>query len=146
MARSVRPDTAIGEEVADLLHALARRMRQAGHEEFGPLGVTPSQARAMRVLGRAGRPLRMSELADALRIARRSATSVVDELVEVGLVERITDPADRRSVAVVPSAAGHEVLRQLVDRRRTAGAKLVAQLPARDAVALRDLLRRLDSE
>ena len=146
MARSVRPDTAIGEEVADLLHALARRMRQAGHEEFGTLGVTPSQARAMRVLGRAGRPLRMSELADALRIARRSATSVVDELVEVGLVERITGPADRRSVAVVPSAAGHEVLQQLVDRRRTAGAKLVAQLPARDAVALRDLLRRLDSE
>ena len=43
----------------------------------------------------------MSELAARLDIARRSATSVVDELVERGLVERHADPADRRAVAVV---------------------------------------------
>ena len=38
-------------------------------------------------------PVRMSELADRLGIARRSATSVVDELVDRGLVERRAEPA-----------------------------------------------------
>ena len=58
------------------------------NHDLGPLGVTWAQVRALRTVARCGGPVRMSELADRLGIARRSATSVVDELVERGLVGR----------------------------------------------------------
>lgn len=132
------------EEVVDLLDAINRRIRATARQELGPLGVTPAQARALRVLGRSDPPLRMSELADRLGIARRSATSVVDDLADRGLVERHHDGADRRAVTAQPTSAGRALLEELDARRRGAAARTISGLPHRDLTALRDLLRRLD--
>lgn len=68
----------------------------------------------------------MSELADRLRIARRSATTVVDDLVERGLVERVADPRDRRATNVALTPAGWTVLAQLDSRRHDATARLTS--------------------
>jgi DNA-binding MarR family transcriptional regulator len=87
----------------------------------------------------------MSELAERLRIARRSATSLVDELVERGLVERLPDPVDRRAVTVAVTPAGGALLDRLVQRRRQAAGDLTSALDGRELEVLRDLLRRLDS-
>ena len=80
--------------------------------------VTPGQARALRVLAGAD-GMRPSALADALRIAPRSATEVVDALEERGWVRREPDATDRRATRLVPTdcrpAAGG------ADRRRTPG-------------------------
>src|SRR5262245_50059742 len=57
-------------EVADLVAALSRRIRIDASRDLGPLGVTWGQVRALRTLARAGGPLRMSDLADRLDIAR----------------------------------------------------------------------------
>ena len=70
------------------MNHLIRRQAQA---EAGPHGPTGAQMRALRVLSRSEEPLRMSELAAALGIARRSATSVVDDLEVSALVERVED-------------------------------------------------------
>ena len=145
MSESI-PDVPVGEEVADLLHAVNRRIRSSSHHDLGPLGVTPAQARALRTLGRAGQPMRMRELADRLHIARRSTTSVIDDLATRQLVDRRDDPTDRRGVLVEPTAAGRAVLRQLEDRRRAAATSLLAKLSGNDLARLRDLLRRLDAE
>ena len=133
-------------DVADLLHAVNRRIRIATYRDLGALDITPAQARALRVLGRAGTPVRMSVLAERLRIARRSATSVIDALVERDLVHRREDPGDRRAVTVEPTAAGLAVLAELKDRRRAAAAGLLRRLPKRDLATLGDLLRRLDHD
>lgn len=132
-------------EVADLIHAVNRRIRNATYQNLDPLGVTPSQARALRVLHRAGGQMQMSELAERLRIARRSATTVVDELAERGLVERHDHPSDRRAVVVTPTGAGSALLARLTNRRLTAARDVLATLSERDLVVLRDLLRRLDA-
>jgi DNA-binding MarR family transcriptional regulator len=87
----------------------------------------------------------MSELAERLRVARRSATSLVDELVERGLVERLADPSDRRAVTVAVTAAGAAVLERLAERRREAASDLASALDRRELRTLRDLLRRLDA-
>ena len=139
------PSIPVAEEVVDLLHAVNRRIRAAAGDDLQPLGVSPAQARALRVVGRAEPPLRMSELAERLGIARRSATSVVDDLAAAGLVDRRRDPDDGRAVVVAPSPAGRALLAGLRSRRRAAGAALVAGLPSGDRAVLRDLLRRLDS-
>ena len=46
--------------------------------------------------------MRPSALADALRIAPRSATEVADALEERGWVRREPDPTDRRATRLVP--------------------------------------------
>ena len=100
-----------------------------GHanRDLGPLGVTWGQVRALRTLARCDGPVRMSELADRLGIARRSATSVVDELVERGLVARHADPTDRRAVEVAVTPAGS----RLLDDLATAAARPPASSPPR---------------
>jgi DNA-binding MarR family transcriptional regulator len=131
-------------EIVDLLESVSRRVRWAAHRELEPLGLTPGLARALRVIGRSPDPLRMSDVADHLRIARRSATSVIDELAERGLICRCADPADRRAVTVDLTDAGRTLLAELRTRRRAAGTQIVAALPQPELLQLRDLLRRID--
>ncbi|MET0800423.1 MAG: MarR family transcriptional regulator [Actinomycetota bacterium] len=133
-----------GDEVADLLLAVTRRARSAVNKDLGPLGVSWSQGRGLRTLARHGEPMRMSELAERLGIARRSATSVVDELVERGLVTRRRDPHDRRAVSVEVAPAGWSLLDELDHRRRAAASRLTSVLSRPELITLRDLLRRLD--
>ena len=131
-------------EIADLIHAVNRRIRVAANQDLGPLGITPAQARALRVLHRAGGRMQMSELAERLRIARRSTTSVVDELVARGLVARSDDPTDRRAVLVAPTDAGAALLGQLSRRRLAAAQQVMEALTESDLATLRSLLQRLD--
>lgn len=140
------PTDDVGADVADLIHSVARRFRAASHHDLEPLGVTPAQVRALRTIGRRGEPVRMSELADRLRIARRSATSVVDELVERGLAVREVDPDDRRAVLVAVAPDGAALLRRFEQRRRAEAARVTGRLGAADLVTLRRLLRRLDED
>jgi len=137
-------DPQLLEDVAELLHRVARRVRQRANEHLGPLGLTPAQARALRTLDRCGEPIRMSELADRLRIARRSATSVVDVLATAGLVERRVDPSDRRATTVTVTRRGAGVLARLAQLRPAALTELAAGVPAGDLAALRTTLAQLD--
>jgi DNA-binding MarR family transcriptional regulator len=93
------------ESLSEAFWAVARRLRHRTRETLSPWDVTPSQSRALDVLMRHGE-LRLSELAEHLRIAARSATEVVDDLQARELVERRPDPADRRATLVALTAAG----------------------------------------
>jgi DNA-binding MarR family transcriptional regulator len=87
--------------------------------------------------------VRLSELAEALHIAPRSATEVADGLQERGLLERAADPGDRRAVLLRPTAAGRRV-QQEVDDARTADAEdLFGQLSPTDRAELARILRSL---
>ena len=145
MAQNI-PDPALIADIADLLHRVTHQMRRATRSQLDPLRVTWSQVRALRTLSRGDAPLRMSELAERLRIARRSATSIVDELVERGLVERLPDPSDRRAVTVAVTPDGAAVLDELDQRRRDAAAQLTTTLNEQELSTLRDLLRRLEQD
>jgi DNA-binding MarR family transcriptional regulator len=143
MPRSIPEAPDLATEVADLLHHVNHTIRRQAVAESEPTGVTSSQMRALRTLTRHGAPMRMSELADALGIVRRSATSVIDGLVQLGLVERIDDPADRRAVDVQLTTAGRRVMAAAARRRRTAAGRVLASLSAADLEVLRSLLQRV---
>lgn len=131
-------------EVAELIASVSRRIRRAANRDLGPLGITWSQLRALRTVAGGDGAVRMSELADRLGIARRSATSVVDDLVTGGLLERRSDPTDRRAVEVAVTTKGRRLLRGLQDRRRSAAREVTAALPPADLAQLATLLSRLD--
>jgi DNA-binding MarR family transcriptional regulator len=106
---------AVVEHYEALMHRLI-----AGHAtDFTEVGITMSQAKVLYVVMAAGE-LRMSELAARLGIGSSSASGLADRLVELGLLVRGDDPADRRQVVVTttPEAAAlMERFRELNQRQ-----------------------------
>ncbi|MBP3042964.1 winged helix DNA-binding protein [Arthrobacter jiangjiafuii] len=75
-----------------------------------------------------------------LRIAPRSATEVVDQLQEKGLVERTPDPTDRRATQISLSDAGLTLLERIRSARRREADEYFSGLTAE---ACRELARIL---
>jgi DNA-binding MarR family transcriptional regulator len=135
----VEDDTA---ELGELLMRAARSQRHRWRDALAPWDLSPHQGRALGVVCRDGE-VRISALAEALRIAPRSATEVVDGLEQRGLVERAPDPGDRRAVIVRPTPEGLRV-RAEVDAARAADSRAYFErLPAADRAALARILRTL---
>jgi DNA-binding MarR family transcriptional regulator len=123
-----------------------RRLRRAQAERLAPLGLTPAQERALRVITRSEEPLRMTELADQLGIVPRSVTTVVDALEQAGLVRREIDPHNRRAIRLHLTDRGLAVRDDMREARRRAAEDLFAPLTAGDREALGELLEQLDQE
>src|SRR3712207_7737717 len=93
------------EVLGELLMRAARGQRRRWREALAPWDLSPHHARALHVVtDRSG--TRLSELAEALHIAPRSATEVADALQARGLVERTPDPTDRRAGGLAPTEEG----------------------------------------
>jgi DNA-binding MarR family transcriptional regulator len=132
-------------QLADLLHRLTRRLRRSQAERLAPLGLTPAQERALRIISRSDEPLRMTELADRLGIVPRSLTTVVDALEEAGLVRREIDPRNRRAILLRLTDQGTAVRDELREARRRAAEDLFAPMPDDERELLANLLLRLDT-
>ncbi len=133
-------------QLADLLHGLTRRLRRAQAQRLAPLGLTPAQERALRLITRSDEPPRMTELADRLGIVPRSLTTVIDALEQDGLVRREIDPRNRRAILLRLTDRGAAVRDDLREARRHAAEDLFAPLSATDRERLGDLLTRLDAQ
>ena len=123
-----------------------RRLRRAQAERLAPLGLTPAQERALRMITRSEEPLRMTELADRLGIVPRSVTTVVDALERAGLVRREIDPRNRRAIRLHLTDSGRAVRDDLREARRSAADELFAPLSDDGRRALGELLSQLDRE
>ena len=128
--------------LSELFWGVARRLRRIGHETLGPLHVSPSQSRALGELMRHG-AMRPGVLAEHLHIAPRSATEVVDDLQERGLVERAPDPGDRRATLVRLTAVGEAAGTEIKAARRAEAERFFASLSATDRADLARILRKL---
>jgi len=111
----------------------ARRLRQEARRGAGEL--TPTAASALATVERHG-PLTPSELAEAERVKRPTATRVLRGLTEAGLVERTPDPDDGRCAVVSVTAAGRERLRRLRGRKNAFLARRMRDLPADEVETL----------
>jgi DNA-binding MarR family transcriptional regulator len=132
-------------QLADLLHGLTKRLRRSQAEGLAPLGLTPAQERALRLISRSDEPPRMTELADRLGIVPRSLTTVIDALEQAGLVQREIDPRNRRAILLRLTDRGAAVRDELREARRRAAEDLFARLSAKDRELLGALLARLNA-
>src|SRR6202044_3564130 len=133
-------------QLAALLQRHTRRLRRSQAQRLAPLGLTPAQERALRIITRSEEPLRMTELADHLGIVPRSVTTVVDALEQAGLVRREIDPHNRRAIRLYLTDRGRAVREDMREARRSAAEDLFAPLSAGDRNALGRLLSQLDPE
>ena len=79
---------------------------------------------------------RITELADTQGVTQPAMTGLVGRLAAGGLVERATDPADRRGVLVTVTPEGRAVLAARRRARAEALADLLDGLDADDRAAL----------
>jgi DNA-binding MarR family transcriptional regulator len=125
-----------------LRRAITRLARQLNTSSTGA-GLTPSQASVLALIVARG-PIGLSELGELEGLNPTMLSRVISRLQEMGLIERIPDPADLRSASVVSSAAGRKVDRQVKARRAAAVSRCLDQMPPRQVTALTDALPALE--
>jgi DNA-binding MarR family transcriptional regulator len=142
VARIPRMPDDDAETLGELLVRVTRGQRRRWREALAPWDLSPHHVRALRVVtDRSG--TRLSELAEALHIAPRSATEVADALQARGLVERTADPTDRRAVVLTPTEEGRRVQAEIAAARAADNRDLFARLDADDRATLARILRTL---
>ena len=132
------PEPSLAEE----FWSLTRSLRHAAQESMAQWDITPSQARALRVIARLG-ALRPSELSEHLRIAARSVTEVIDDLEAKQLVGRRPDPKDRRATLVELTERGRQLGEQMRGARGAQAERLFDRLSKTDRSELARILRKL---
>jgi MarR family transcriptional regulator, transcriptional regulator for hemolysin len=88
-------------------------------------------------------PANQQALGTHLGIDRTVLTYLLDTLVKSGVVERVPDPADRRSRKIVATNKGRALLAEHEGRVAAAEADLLSGLAPNDAQALSSLIARL---
>ncbi len=89
--------------------------------------------------------MRLSELSDHLHIAARSTTEVIDALQAKGLVERSSDPSDRRATLAALTEQGGQVGMAIRSARVAEAERFFGALSETDRNQLRRILRKLTS-
>lgn len=99
-----------------VLLRLARQIRSNSRSE-----ITPSQMAVISTLLRHG-PCTVSQIAEYEQVQAPSASRIVTHLEDRGLVERNSDPTDRRRTLIVLSPRAHRFIAEV----RSAGASWLA--------------------
>ena len=102
-----------------LLHA-ARSLEKRWEDALGKVGLSGPKFGVLTHLVQAGGPLSLSECAERMTCVRSNITQLMDRLEADGLVQRVEDPSDRRTVRAALTSLGLE--------RQTAGAREVQKV------------------
>ncbi len=115
-------------ERAERFAVLFRAVYLTFHRRDGPRNQLPGASRAvLEHLAMAG-PLTVGEAAGHLSRAQSVVSEIVSHLTDQGLLERESDPADRRRTLIWLTSAGHGALRR---DREVLGLDLLADAFAR---------------
>ena len=88
-------------------------LRQAAEPIWARLDLTISQLKSIILLDSTG-PMTIGTLGNRLGIGRPSASILTDQLVQLGLVDRVEDKQDRRRTLVHITATGSELVLHLL--------------------------------
>lgn len=100
------------------------------------INMTSSQYNTLQVLG--FKPeWRMTDLSTRLHVSAGSLTTMMNRLIELGLVERTRSTVDRRVVTVRLTDQGTKILKLGKDHMRQTLAAMLATLPPADREQLR---------
>lgn len=149
--RRERPDLDVEPmEVLSRVTRLARHLDRARRQAFAMHDLETWEFDVLAALRRAGEPYQLSpgRLLRETLVSSGTMTNRVDRLAAKGLVRRAPDPADRRGVLVVLTAAGRSkvdaALSALLANERVLLTGLAAGERARLAGLLRALVRPFD--
>jgi DNA-binding MarR family transcriptional regulator len=106
-------------------------------------GMSLAKVTVLRHLVQAGEALPLSQLAERSACVRSNMTQLIDRLEADGLVRRVSDPNDRRSVRATLTRAGQRRHDQATTLLAAREAEIVAALDVGERALLGELLARL---
>ncbi|MFD6885213.1 MarR family winged helix-turn-helix transcriptional regulator [Streptomyces sp. NPDC059957] len=124
-------------QLCGLVDGLAHRIAEHVRERATTLGLTASQATALREMSG---PMTMRDLAERMSCEPSNATFVVDKLEKQGLIERHPHPTDRRAKQLVLTPGGTALRDRLLDLLSVDSP--VSGLDPEEQSVLRSLLER----
>jgi DNA-binding MarR family transcriptional regulator len=130
-------------ELAAAWGGVRRRLRRGARAVVGGEPLRGAQIELLRVV-ETQPGIGVGEAAAALHLAPNTVSTLVGELVALGLLERRPDPDDRRAARLELTAAAHERIRRFRDERDRLLAAALAELDAGDVAALRASLPALE--
>lgn len=130
------------ESLGFLVADVARMMRRAVQARLGDDPLTYAQARALVYLSRQ-EGIRQVDLADQLEIQPITLARLVDHLAEAGLVERRSDPVDRRAYRLHLTEAAAPRLAVILEVVAAVRAEALGGLDTDEAARLVDGLHRI---
>jgi DNA-binding MarR family transcriptional regulator len=122
---------------------LARSIMLLGRPPEAACGVDRAGYLLLRTLDRIG-PASINTIAAAVGLDGSTITRQVAAMKELGLVERKTNPGDRRSCIISPTVDGRTVMRQMRRQRRSSLDELTSDWTDDDRNALGRLLAKLN--
>jgi DNA-binding MarR family transcriptional regulator len=125
---------ALGSVVKRLRHSPLPGADQ-GHALLAGAQPAPRHIAALLQIATDG-PIGMSELAERLHVSLATASQVVTELADWGLIERTGDEADRRRTLVSVAAEHRPLTRAIIDQRLRPLQRTLRRLEPDEAAAL----------
>ncbi len=143
--RKERPDLDVGP--MGVLGRLRRLSIHLGREVEAVLlkhGLSSSAFDVLATLRRAGVPYQLSpgDLLAMTMVSSGTMTNRIDQLEKAGLVERVHNPQDRRSVLISLTDKGFSVVEDAVNAHVDNQHRLLAPLDEKEQAALDTLLKR----
>ena len=127
------------------VNRLSTLFGQSHAEVFARFGIDRGEFDVLATLRRSGAPYRLSptQLFRSLMMSSGGMTSRLDRLERAGLVRRVPDPNDRRSVRVELTGHGLETVDRAVEAHVENQHRLLAGLTELDRERLATLMRGL---
>ncbi|AEM78600.1 DNA-binding transcriptional regulator, MarR family [Thermoanaerobacter thermohydrosulfuricus] len=91
-------------------------------------------------------PIYMKDIASELDISPSTLTSIVDKLVEKGLVQRDFDLEDRRKIQISLTKKGEDIYKHLVDFRMKVLQPIFEKLSPQEIETLKSILQKIKEE
>jgi DNA-binding MarR family transcriptional regulator len=132
--------------------ALAARLLGVGRMIDGRIGalaaeheMTVGEGDILLTLRRSGPPYRLlpTQLTESLLVSSGTMTSRLDRLEHRGLVERVPNPEDRRSVEIALTKSGRKLVDAVVGEHVAREQEMLAPLSPRERETLTRILRKL---
>ena len=121
----------------------ARAQEERLEGALGEVGLSSPRLSVLTELVKSTSPLPLSELAARLSCVRSNITQLVDRLEAAGLVRRVHDATDRRSIRAEITAAGRERQAAGAGRLERVQAEFAERLRGVDGSALQEVLSAL---
>jgi DNA-binding MarR family transcriptional regulator len=133
------------EGIVERIQKLNKYLDRAMNETLAEFDLDRGEWRTLGALRRSGPPYRLSpgQLADDLGLSSGAMTNRLDRLEEAGLLRRLPDPNDRRSLKVELTDAGWKAWQDSTGAQARKEALIAAALTNDEKQRLNSLLRRL---
>lgn len=132
------------EGIVDRINGIQRRVRRMLDETLEEHGLSSGEWHVLGKLSRSeGGRRAAGDLAAQVELSSAAMTNRLDRLEKEGLIRRVQDEKDRRSVQIEVTTKGRDLYERAVDTQSAKEAIVADALAPRQQDQLNDLLRQL---